>query len=134
MNNGSPGAIAVPHESGWVQSELFVKWFEQFMRHADPIGDRRVLVIIDGHKAYTNNLPFIEIARNNNATVLCLPPRGSHRIQPIDVSSMKPLMTYLVMGNWMGNHRGREGSSTPPTFATMMTAVNGFRKNRHVAH
>ena len=25
MNNALPGAIAVPHESGWMQSELFVK-------------------------------------------------------------------------------------------------------------
>ena len=36
MENAPPGDIASPHEAGWMQSDLFVKWFEHFMRHANP--------------------------------------------------------------------------------------------------
>ena len=52
MNNAPPGAIAVPHDSGWMQSELFVKWFQHFMQHANPSRGRPVLLILDGHKTY----------------------------------------------------------------------------------
>ena len=65
MENAPPCAIASPHESGWMQSDLFVKWFEHFMRHANPTKERPVLLILDGHKTHTNNQPCIEMARKN---------------------------------------------------------------------
>ena len=64
MENASPSAIASHHEAGWMQSDLFVKLFEHFMRHANPTNERPVLLNLDGHKTHTNNLPFIELARN----------------------------------------------------------------------
>ena len=97
------------------------------------------LLILDGHKTHTNNLPFIGMARRNNVTVLCLPPHCSHRMQPLDVSFMKPLMTYYTQAveNWLRNHPGRVVTTfqTAGLFstayvraATMTIVVNGFRK------
>ena len=100
MDNSPPGSIAVPHKSGWMQSHCLVSWFEHFLKHTNPSADRPVLLILDGHKTHTNNLPFIELGRSKFVTVLCLPPHCSHRMLPLDVSFMKPLMTfYTCTGN-----------------------------------
>ena len=139
MENAPPGAIASTHESGWMQSDLFVKWFAHFKRHANPTKERPVLLILDGHKTHTNNLSFLETARKNNVTILCLPSHCSHRVQPLDVSFLRPLMTYYTQSveNWLRNHLGRVVTTfqTAAQFrsaylraATMLTAVNGFLK------
>ena len=36
MDGTPPGAVAEPHQSGWMQSEIFVKWFEHFCQHRRP--------------------------------------------------------------------------------------------------
>ena len=101
-----PASIAIPHETGWMQSHIFVMWFEHFLKPANPPEARSVLLILDGHKKHTNNLPFIDLARANFVTVICLPLHCSHRMQPLDVSSMKPLMTYYTHC-WLRSHPGR---------------------------
>ena len=139
MENSPPGSIAVPHESGWMQSHIFVSWFEHFLKHANPSADRPVLLILDGHKTHTNNLPFIELARSKFVTVLCLPPHCSHRMQPLDVSFMKPLMTFYTQAieNWLRNHPGRVVTTYQVAelftvaytrAATPTNAINGFKK------
>ena len=109
MDNSPPGSIAVPHKSGWMQSHCLVSWFEHFLKHTNPSADRPVLLILDGHKTHTNNLPFIELGRSKFVTVLCLPPHCSHRMLPLGVSFMKPLMTFYTQAieNWLRNHPGR---------------------------
>lgn len=102
-------SIAVAHETGWMQSHIFVTWFKHFLKHANPSETRPVLLILDGHKTHINNLPFIEIARANFVTVICLPPHCSHRMQPLDVSFTKPLITYYTQAVecWLRSHPDR---------------------------
>ena len=69
----TPASIAIALERGWMQSHIFVMWFEHFLKHVNPPEARPVLLISDGHKTHTNNLPFIEMARANFVTVICLP-------------------------------------------------------------
>ena len=106
---------------------------------ACPPEARPVLLIPDGHKTHTNNLTFIEMARVNFVTIICLPPHFSHRMQPHDVSVMKPLMTYYTQAveYWLRSHPGRVVSAFQVAelfgigyirAATMRTAVNGFQK------
>ena len=78
MDRSPPGSIAEPHPSGWMQTELFVKWFQHFLEYARPTQEKPVLLILDGHKTHTQNLAFINIARENFVHVLCLPPHCSH--------------------------------------------------------
>ena len=106
---------------------------------ACPTEARLVLLILDGHKMHTNNLLFIEMARANFVTVICLPPHCSHRMQPLGVSFVKPLMTYYTQAVecWLRSHPGRVVSTFQIAelfgigyvrAATVRTAVNGFRK------
>ncbi|XP_065674172.1 uncharacterized protein LOC136091114 [Hydra vulgaris] len=108
MDAAPPSSIAVCHPSGWMQSDIFVTWFMHFVKHANPTEHEPVLLILDGHKTHTSNLKVINLARQNNVILLCLPPHCSHILQPLDVVFMKPLMTYYAQGveNWLRNHPG----------------------------
>lgn len=96
MDRAPPGSIAEPHASGWMHTDIFTKWFGHFVTHAHPTAARPVLLILDGHKTHTTNLDVINLARENHVNILCLPPHCSHRMQPLDVAFMKPLMTYYT--------------------------------------
>ena len=149
LDHAPPGSIAVPHKSGWMQTELFVQWFRHFIGHTNPTSASPVLLVLDGHKTHTLNLDVINLARANHVTILCLPPHCTHRLQPLDVGLMKPLMTYYTqeVEKWLRKYPGRVVSlyqvaelfgAAYMRAATMLTAVNAFQKtglypvNRHI--
>ena len=104
-----PASIAVAHETGWMQSHIFVMWFEHFLKPANPPEATPFLLILDGHKTHTNNLLFIEMAQANFVTVICQPPHCSHRMQPLNVGFMKKMVTYYTQAVecWLRSHPGR---------------------------
>ena len=55
------------------------------------------------------NMEVIDLARANGVVLLCLPPHCSHKMQPLDVSFMKPLSIYYdqELEKWLRNHPGR---------------------------
>ena len=149
LDRAPPGSIAVPHKSGWMQTELFVQWFRHFIGHTNPTSASPVLLVLDGHKTHTLNLDVINLARANHVTILCLPPHCTHRLQPLDVGLMKPLMTYYTqeVEKWLRKYPGHVVSlyqvaelfgAAYMRAATMLTAVNAFQKtglypvNRHI--
>lgn len=121
-----------------MQLELFTEWFKHFLLHVKPTVDDPALLILDGHMSHTRNLSFIDMARENNVIVICLPPHCTHRLQPLDVAFMGPLNTYFVQAIeiFLLNNPGRAVSqfcigkifgeaylkAAKPT-----TAINGFR-------
>jgi hypothetical protein len=48
MNGTPPGTIGVCHLSGWIQLEIFTKWFH-FIENVKPSPDNLVLLVLDGH-------------------------------------------------------------------------------------
>jgi hypothetical protein len=141
MDRAPPGSVGVPHASGWMQSDIFTQWLKHFITHTTPTATRPVLLILDGHKTHTANLDVINLARENNITILCLPPHCSHRLQPLDVGFMKPLMTFYTqeVEKWLRNqaHRARVVTTFQVAelfglayirAASVSTAVNAFRK------
>lgn len=88
-----PGTKFVFHRSGWMQAEIFTGWFDHFLLHTKPNEHDPVLLILDGHNSHTRNLDFLKKAKENHVTVVSIPPHCSHRLQPLDVSFMKPLST-----------------------------------------
>ncbi|XP_043234050.1 MFS-type transporter clz9-like [Amphibalanus amphitrite] len=91
-----PGTVFVYHRSGWMQTDIFTRWFQHFLRHAKPSAEEPVLLILNGHLTltHTRNLDLIELARDNHVTIVVIPPHTSHRLQPLDVGFMKPLSTF----------------------------------------
>ena len=79
------------------------------------------------------------MARERSVVVLCLPPHCSHRLQPLDVAFMKPIMTYNAqeVQNWLRAHPGRVLTTYQIaelfrgaylSAATLRTATKGFEK------
>lgn len=137
MNGASPGAWAECHQSGWMQTEIFEHWFQRFLEFSRASKQNPVLLLLDGHLTHTQNLKVIEAARENGVILLCFPPHCTHRLQPLDVTFMKPLSTYYdqEVSNWLRSHPGRVVTiyqiaeifgNAFVRAATMTTAINGF--------
>lgn len=107
MNGMPPDSSYSCHPSGWMQMEIFVEWFNHFLKHSAASVNNPCLLILDGHSTHTNNLEVTDLARNHGVTLLCLPPHCSHKLQPLDVAFMKPLSTYYDQeceNGWKNNH------------------------------
>ena len=139
LDSAPPGSQAVAHPSGWMQTELFTRWFDHFLQHAHPTAENPVLLILDGHKTHTSNWDVIDKAMKHNVSILCLPPHCSHRLQPLDISFVKPMNTFYSheVEKWLRIHPGRVVTihQVPSLFrhaylraACAITAVNGFKK------
>ncbi|CAH1962108.1 unnamed protein product [Acanthoscelides obtectus] len=149
QDGAPPGTGFACHSSGWMQLDIFTAWFKHFLKFSKPTEDDPALLILDGHNSHTKNLDFIDMARRNHTTLLCLPPHCSHRLQPLDVSFMGPLNKYYIRAveKYLRNNPGRAltvfqfsklfGEAYSEA-AQQSIAINGFRKcgvepmDRHV--
>lgn len=149
MDGAPAGSIGDCHPSGWIQTHLFTKWFRHFINFTKPSKDDPIILVLDGHYTHTRNIDAINLARDNNVIIVCLPPHCTHKMQPMDVAFMKPLKTYYSqeIETWLRNNPGRTltnkyvarlfGTAYEKA-ATMTNSVNGFRKtglfpcNRHI--
>lgn len=139
LNNGPPGCWAEYHESGWIQMDIFHRWFKEFVKFSGASKEKPVLLLLDGHATHTKSLYLIDLARQHNVILLCFPPHCTHRLQPLDVSFMKPLSNNYSdeVRKWLRNNPGRVvtiyqiaelfGKAFIKS-ASMQTAVNGFKK------
>ena len=90
---GPDDAVYGKSESGYVDSELFIKWMEKiFLKFAVP--ERPIILFIDGHKSHVT-LDVIDMARNNDVILFCLPPHTTHALQPLDVAVFKSFKNHF---------------------------------------
>jgi hypothetical protein len=141
MDGAPPGSIFAFHKSGWIQMDMFTTWFKHFINYVKPSAEDPVLLVLDGHFSHTRNLEVVLLARDSFVTIVCLPPHCSHKLQPLDVSFMRPFKNYYneEVRTWLANHRNpvrpithyQISSLIGKAFAkaaTLETAMNGFRK------
>lgn len=134
-----PGSWAEVYQTGWMTSDLFFKWFQNFVAFSKATKDNPVLLILDGHSTHTKNMTLIDYARDNGVIILCLPPHTSHRLQPLDIALMKPLSGYYEeeTRKWLRTNPGKVITlwqiaslfgSAYINAANMRTALRGFEK------
>ena len=105
----SEQAFFAVSEQGWTNDALRLQWLEKlFNRHTkDRAGNRRRLLIVDGHSSHVN-MTFIEAAHERRIIIMILPSHSTHRLQPLDVGLFAPLsMAYsqqltLLIHNSLG--------------------------------
>lgn len=88
-SDGPRGAIYRCSKNGWITEDLFVDWLEHFADFTKPSENEPILLILDNHSSHIS-LKAYEFCKKNNIVMLSLPPHGSHRIQPLDVSIYGP--------------------------------------------
>jgi transposase len=141
LMNGSPvGSIGLSNKSGWINNELFTRWFDLFLSAVQPQArSQPVLLIMDGHTSHTRNLELIDKARENNVIILILPSHCTHRLQPLDISLFKSLNWYYdeETRTWLREHGGRAVAEEDIASifnkaygkaGTIKNAESGFRK------
>ncbi|XP_049771713.1 uncharacterized protein LOC126148402 [Schistocerca cancellata] len=146
LMDDAPGSFAVYHESGWINKDSFLIWFKKFVEFSNPMREKPVLLIIDGHNSHVKSLEMmINLAQEKHVILLCFPPRTTHRLQPIDVTFMDPLSAFYEqeVRKWLVNHPGhvvtiyQVGKLFNAAFsraACVETALKGFKKSQECAH
>ncbi|XP_021339753.1 uncharacterized protein LOC110440970 [Mizuhopecten yessoensis] len=78
-------------DNGWMTDKIGEEWFRDvFLREC---GDERPqILILDGHSSH-ESLAILELAKENNVSILCLPPHTTHILQPLDRSVFGPFST-----------------------------------------
>ncbi|XP_031698045.1 jerky protein homolog-like, partial [Anarrhichthys ocellatus] len=85
-----PDALYGKSPAGYIDSELFRKWFVgHFLKFA--VQERPLLLIMDGHQSHLDPELVRAAQREGGVILLCLPPHTSHILQPLDVSFFGPL-------------------------------------------
>jgi len=92
-----------------MQSEIFVEWMHHFNKHTNLTISNPVLLLLDGHAIHVKNIPVIDIAKKHHITILCFPLHTTHKLQPLDISFMRPLSIYYIqeVNLYLVNHPGR---------------------------
>ena len=101
-----PGTSFHCSDNGWITQELYIEWFRFFLKSIPPT--RPVLLIEDGHSSRVS-IEVIELARQNDIHILCLPSHTTHLLQPLDVGIFKSLKSNYnkECKKYMAQHPGR---------------------------
>ena len=97
-----PGTMFCAQKSGWIDRDIYLKWFNELFVPNLP-QQRPVLLVVDGHKSHVTE-DLINAAIANNVIVFCLPAHASHLLQPLDLSLFGPLKKGWVKACAAFNH------------------------------
>lgn len=108
LNGAPPETLGLLSDSGYINSDLFLKWLEHFKHHVKPSEDSPVLLILDNHTSHIN-INTITYCRTNFIHLVSIPPHSSHRTQPLNRCFFKPLKDYYAYHYdiWTTTHPGR---------------------------
>jgi hypothetical protein len=84
IKGAPPGTLGLASPSGWMNSSLFPKAIQHFVKHPHSSKENLSLLIFDNHESHLA-LPVLEIAKENGVTLLTIPPHCSNKMQPLDV-------------------------------------------------
>ena len=75
-------------QSRYINGKLFQEYGEHFVKYLIEkkilVGDAKVMVLLNMHKAHLFNLGFMEYMKARNVEVCCFPPHCTHILQPLD--------------------------------------------------
>jgi hypothetical protein len=89
-----PGTIFKYQSSGWINSKIFMDWFEHFVSVTKHSASDPVLPIVDGHADHIRNLYLIVKARDCHVAIIRFLPHSTHKLQPLHKTFMTPLKHY----------------------------------------
>ncbi|KAL7286615.1 hypothetical protein TKK_0000245 [Trichogramma kaykai] len=137
LKDAPAGAWAEFHKSGYMQTDIFTRWFEKFIEFTHATPENPVLLLLDGHSTHIKNLKILDLAQDNGVEILCFPPHCTHKMQPLDVGFNGPL--NIAMGKEIADFQ-RQGNRVTLKYlyyifgrafaqaAKMSTAINSFKK------
>ncbi|XP_041921544.1 uncharacterized protein LOC121685206 [Alosa sapidissima] len=101
---GPTNALYGVSGTGYMDSELFLKWLEHFVKYARQ--ERPLLLFMDQHDTHVGTR-VVDFCRANQIEVACLPSHATHVLQPLDVSVYGPLKAaFSDLARHLGLVRG----------------------------
>ena len=89
IRGAPPGTIGKATKSGWINEGLFVKFLDHISDLTCYSKESKILVILDNHESHIS-LAAIDKARERGIVLLTIPPKTSHKLQPLDKSVFSP--------------------------------------------
>ena len=84
-----PGTLNGLSPKGWMDMDLFEKWFNgHFLRYAPSV--RPLLLLLDGHSSHFSPVA-VKMAAEEQVVMFALPPNTTHLSQPLDKGFFGPL-------------------------------------------
>jgi len=138
LTSAPEGSLIALTESGYITSEMMVRWGEHFCKYKPhSSSDDPDVLLLDGHSSQVFNIEFLNIMSSSNVEVFALPPHSSHELQPLAKSLFKPLKNKwdeLAQKAFPPDHRNVSRSNFLKLFkecwdtvATVSIAQAGFR-------
>lgn len=72
-NGAPPGSLVEISDTGYMNTDLFIKWLELFIFYVKPNINNKVLLMLDGHTTHSKNLKAISMVRENGVLILQMP-------------------------------------------------------------
>ena len=107
--------------------DTFVKYMKHFVKYTTPSEAKPILLLLDNHVSHIS-VECLTFAKENNTTLLSLPPHCSHKLQPLDRTVYGPFKTFYnqAVDNWM---REKENAGKSMTIHIIPNLVSyGFPK------
>jgi len=80
-DNLPPGSSVAMSDSGYITTDIFLKWLQHFSQHKVP---GKAILLLDGHASHVKSIAVIDLAVSYYITMVCLPPDTTHYLQPLD--------------------------------------------------
>ncbi len=90
------GATLSVQENGWMDSEIFLTWFEEYFlpfTAGRRTNKTPIILLLDNFSGHVHP-STLNIAKESHVVMVGLPPHSTHITQPLDVTLMKPLKDY----------------------------------------
>ena len=105
IKGAPPGTLGLATQSGWMNSELFPRVLNHFIKHMDCSIENPAVVFMDNHESHFG-IEVIEMARMIGLSIITFPPHTSHKLQPLDVAVYGPLKCHYkkALNEWNLSH------------------------------
>lgn len=108
LKDAIPGSLIKLSPKGWINSELFLEWFQHFVSSIPP--SRPVVLLMDSHASHISE-GVISLAKENEIFLFTFPPHTTHILQPLDVGVYRPLKQ--AWGKCLSNHMKENPAHKP---------------------
>ena len=80
--NGPYGCVGAANPSGWIKANDFLVFMQHFVAVTKCSKEHPGLILLDNHESHLS-IALIDYYRDNGIVLLTLPPRCSHKLQPL---------------------------------------------------
>ncbi|CAF1323967.1 unnamed protein product [Rotaria sp. Silwood1] len=123
--NVIPGAVFNGTESGWIDENCFYDYLSKLFIPKTGHFPRPLFLIIDNHSTHLS-IKTAKLAIQHEIHILCLPPRSTHMLKPLDIYTLKYVKTQWRSLLWEFNKSSRNRALDKPDFVKLFSKLYDY--------